>query len=99
MDPNQAKEYVPEPSYYTYSPRDAIIYALGSKFDTELFWQIPADMPIFPNSSFLPSFPHYITLLCIIRIWHNSPFSHFEVGANTRHDLHFLYEGHPDFQV
>lgn len=32
MDPELAKNHIPKPSIFEYKSRDAIIYALGSKF-------------------------------------------------------------------
>ncbi|KAL3072040.1 hypothetical protein niasHT_033942 [Heterodera trifolii] len=50
MDPEKARQHIPEPAIFTYASKDAILYALG-------------------------------------------------IGANTAEDLHYVYEGHPDFQV
>lgn len=50
MNPELAKQYIPEPSFFNYKPEDAIVYALG-------------------------------------------------IGATTKEELHFIYEGHPQFQI
>uniref|UniRef100_A0A914KWE2 MaoC-like domain-containing protein n=1 Tax=Meloidogyne incognita TaxID=6306 RepID=A0A914KWE2_MELIC len=50
MDPEIAKLFIPEPSFFNYKSEDVIVYALG-------------------------------------------------IGATTKEELHFIYEGHPEFQV